>query len=75
MQQVAIFKKLTEYTEEELQQNPQILSEFSNHDHELEEILVEAGLGNEFEPPYAVYESANLKYRNDPSIRTKITKI
>lgn len=47
----------------------------TNHENELEEILVQEGLGSEFEPPYAVYESATLKYRNDPTVRTQIAKI
>jgi hypothetical protein len=39
LHQAAIFKKLSEYTEEEIQQNPAILNEFSNHEQELEAIL------------------------------------
>lgn len=72
---MAVFKKLAEYTEEELAQNPNILSELGNHEKEQEEILIEEGLGSEFDPPFAVFEMAGLKMRNDPTLRGQIAKI
>ena len=47
----------------------------SNHEKEQEEILVEEGLGSEFDPPFAVYEMAGVKMRNDPLVRNKVAKI
>lgn len=75
MQQVAVFKKLNEHTEEELAQNPQLLADLNNHDKEQEEILIEEGLGSEYDPPFAVFEMAGLKFRNDPTMRMQIAKI
>lgn len=72
---MAVFKKLAEYSEEELQANPHLLSELGNHEKEQEDILTEEGLGTEFEPPFAVYEMAGVKFRNDPLVRTQIAKI
>ena len=43
---MAVFKKLTEHTEEELAQNPQLMSDLGNHEKEQEEILEEEGLGS-----------------------------
>jgi len=34
-----------------------------------------ANLGTQYDPPFAVFESANLKYRSNPQIRAQIAKV
>lgn len=75
MLQVSVFKKLAQYSEEELSANPHLMSDLSSQEKEQEEILLEEGLGTEFEPAFAVYDMANLKFKNDPASRMQITKI
>lgn len=72
---MVLFRKLKEHTEIELQQNPSLLKEIGNPEAEQEEILKEEGLGTEIEPPFAVYEAASIRFRNDPEFRAQINKI
>jgi hypothetical protein len=58
-----------------LAQNPHLLSDLSNHEKEQDEILAEEGLGTEFEPPFAVFDMASLKFKNDATFRSQLTKI
>ena len=75
LQQVAVFRKLAQYSEEELAQNPQLLSDLGSQEKEQEEILIEEGLGTEFEPALAIYDLAATKFKSDPTVRMKIAKI
>ena len=72
---MAVFRKLAEYSEEELARNPQLLAELGSQEKEQEEILVAEGLGTEFEPALAIYDVAASKYKNDPTVRMQIGKI
>ena len=73
--QVSVFKKIAQYSEEELARNPALMSDLGNQEKEQEELLEEEGLGTEFEPALAIYDMATLKYKNDPTVRMQITKI
>ena len=73
--QVSVFKKIAQYSEEELARNPTLMSDLGNQEKEQEELLEEEGLGTEFEPALAIYDMATLKYKNDPTVRMQITKI
>lgn len=75
MHQVRIFKKLQEYSEMELQQNPNIIKDLGNPDETNEEMLRAEGLGSEYEPATAVYDAASLQFRTHPDFRMKIQQI
>jgi len=75
IQQVAVFKKLAEYSEEELAKNPHLLAELGSQEKEQEDILIEEGLGTEFEPALAIYDVAATKFKNEPTVRAKVAKI
>lgn len=66
---------MAEYSEEELSQNPHLLSDLGNHEKEQEEILIEEGLDSEFDPAFAVFEMAGAKLRNDPTLRMQLAKM
>ena len=55
--------------------NPQLLADLSNQEKEQEELLLEEGLGSEFEPAFAVFDMASLKFKNDPTARAQLQKI
>ena len=56
-------------------QNPQLLADLGSQEKEQEEILVEEGLGTEFEPALAIYDAAAAKFKSDGAVRMKISKI
>jgi hypothetical protein len=58
-----------------LAKNPQLLADLSSQEKEQEEILLEEGLGSEFEPAFAVFDMASLKFKNDPTLRAQLQKI
>ena len=51
------------------------MAELGSQEKEQEEILIEEGLGSEFEPALAIYDVAAAKFKNGPTVRMKIAKI
>ena len=56
-------------------QNPQLLADLGSQEKEQEEILIEEGLGTEFEPALAIYDTAAARFKSDSTVRMKISKI
>jgi hypothetical protein len=72
---VALFKKLQEFSEEELQSNPQLLKDLGNPEEDTELFLREEGFGSEYEPAVVVFEQAITKYKGDMPFVAQINRL
>ena len=75
MQQVEVFRKLSKYSEEDLQENPSLLKGMGNPEKEQQEILEEEELDTEYVPALAIFEKAVQQFRNDQMFMGKIARI
>ena len=70
-----MFRKISKYSEAELQADPSLLKDMGNPEAEQEEILIEEGLGSEYDPAFAVFQKAVEKYAASAEFQTGIAKI